>query len=112
MTEHDIQTQCITWYRSNFPNGIIFAVPNQGRRTASQMSYFIQEGFTPGAPDLVAMDISGKIIFIEMKTETGRLSKYQIEFQEKCDYIDGDLYFVCRSIEDFKNIIYNGKESQ
>lgn len=112
MTEHEIQIQCVNWYRSNFPNGIIFAVPNQGRRSAVQMNYFIQEGFVSGAPDIVAMNFLGKIIFIELKTETGRQSKYQVEFQEKCDYIDEDLYFIARSLEDFKNIIYyDGKES-
>ncbi len=103
--EHEIQKECIIWYRANFPNGIIFSVPNAGKRTAAQMTYLIQEGFVPGAPDLVVMRTDGKIIFVEMKTPTGRQSAAQVEFENRCDNLDEELYFVCKSLDDFKNII-------
>lgn len=106
--EHEIQAQCIRWYKSNFPNGVIFAVPNAGKRNAATMQFLIAEGFTAGAPDLVAMRSDGKIIFIEMKAPNGRLRTGQIEFKEKCDYIDEDLYFVARSLDEFKMIIDYG----
>lgn len=87
------------------PNGIIFAVPNQGKKSPAAMNYFIQEGFTAGAPDLVLTNADGEICFVEMKTKTGRQSDAQKSFQAKCDGIRENLYFVCRSIEQFKEII-------
>ena len=108
--EHNIQQQCINYYRGNFPNGVIFAVPNAGKRSAAALNYLIQEGFCSGAPDLVVMRTDGKVIFVEMKTQKGRLSSSQVSFKERCDNLDDDLYFVCRSLEEFKNIVDNGDE--
>lgn len=110
--EHELQVKCVQWYRSVFPMGVIFEVPNAGRRNAATLKWMIQEGFVAGAPDLVAMRYDGKIVFIEMKTIKGRLRPGQVEFKQRCDYLDEELYFVCRSIEDFKNIIYYGKEEE
>lgn len=105
--EHEIQTYCIKLYKMLLPDGIIFAVPNQGKRSPATLNYFIQEGFTAGAPDLILTDIDGNIRFVEMKTKTGKLSEAQKKFKERCDNIQEGLYVVCRSIDDFKSIINN-----
>lgn len=108
--EHDIQSECVQWYRAQYPLGVIFSVPNAGRRSVSTMKWMLQEGFVAGAPDLVAMRADGKIVFIEMKTSTGRLRPGQVEFKQRCDYLDEELYYICRDIESFKQIIENGKD--
>lgn len=102
--EHDIQVECVNWYRETFPQGIIFAVPNCGTRNIGTFYYMVNEGLTKGAPDLVATKPDGTAIFIEMKAPKGRLSDAQKCLQEKCQNIADGLYTVCRSLEEFKQI--------
>lgn len=102
--EHNIQSECVRWYRETFPQGIIFAVPNCGTRNIATFYYMINEGMTPGAPDLVASKPDGSILFIEMKSPKGRLSDNQKIIQNTCDNISKDLYHVCKSVEEFKSL--------
>ena len=51
-----------------------------------------------GIPDIIAIKI-GKFIGIEMKTETGKLSKEQADFARECVRHGGE-YIVARSIDD------------
>ena len=102
--EHDIQVECVNWYRTAFPSGVIFAVPNCGTRNIGTFYYMVKEGMTPGAPDLVAARPDGSVIFIEMKSPKGRLSENQKQLQKTCENISQNLYFVCRSLEEFKSL--------
>ena len=102
--EHDFQCECVKWYRETFPEGIIFAVPNCGTRNIGTYYYMLNEGMTPGAPDLVLTKPDGKVIFVEMKSSKGRLSENQKSIQNQCENISSKLYFVCRSVEEFKSL--------
>ena len=102
--EHDIQCECVNWYRQEFPTGVIFSVPNCGTRNIGTFYYMVKEGMTPGAPDLVATRPDGSVIFIEMKSLKGRLSNNQKQLQKTCENISQNLYFVCRSLEGFKSL--------
>jgi Holliday junction resolvase-like predicted endonuclease len=59
---------------------------------------------TPGAPDLVLTKPDGTVIFVEMKSSKGRLSENQKSIQNQCENISPKLYFVCRSVEEFKSL--------
>uniref|UniRef100_A0A6M3LK80 Putative VRR-NUC domain-containing protein n=1 Tax=viral metagenome TaxID=1070528 RepID=A0A6M3LK80_9ZZZZ len=56
-----------------------------------------------GAPDRVLF-FKGEVIFLELKTEKGKLSQYQEEFQRQCAN-DGIKYYVVRSLEDLRAIV-------
>lgn len=103
--EHNIQSECITWFRAYIKDGVMFAVPNAGQRTYAQLRFLMDEGFLAGAPDTVVVLPNGKILLIEFKTETGRQSKEQVELQKKIDNIDDEIYWVVRSKEDFTTVI-------
>lgn len=60
-------------------------------------------GSYPGLPDM-QMHFEGKIIHLEMKTPTGKLSERQLAFQEQCA-LDNVPYFVIRSLEDIIGIV-------
>lgn len=108
--EHNIQSQCVQWYKLNYTSGIIFSVPNAGKRSIAALNWLKQEGMCIGAPDLVVMQpVTLKILFIEFKTDKGKQSQAQKEFQKKCDNLDTNLYYVCRSLDEFIDIIESGK---
>jgi len=109
--ESKLQQLCIRWFRTQYPNHIIFAIPNGGRRGKVEAAIMKGEGVLSGVADLFLAYpkklVSGVILhglFIEIKTEEGKQSKEQKWFQDeimKSDY----CYKICRSIEEFMNTI-------
>lgn len=56
-----------------------------------------------GIPDIL-MVYKGHFIGVEMKSSTGTQSSEQKLFESDLRSFGGGLYFVCRSLEDAKNI--------
>lgn len=67
-------------------------------------SYHLLQGIGSykGLPDRVA-HINGKVVYLEIKKPKGKLSPYQIAFQEQCVY-DNINYEVIRSLDDLIEI--------
>lgn len=64
-------------------------------------------GLINGVPDLVFIT-KDKSLFIELKTEKGRLSESQVYFREWC--IDEKIeYYVARSVEEVTDILKRNK---
>ena len=57
-------------------------------------------GCYPGLSDLVAVK-DGRVLFIELKTKTGRQGKKQKEFEADLTAHGGE-YLLCRGIEDLE----------
>lgn len=55
-------------------------------------------GCYPGVTDLIAVR-DGRIVFIELKTKTGKQSDYQKQFQSDLEAHGGE-YILCRGIDD------------
>jgi hypothetical protein len=51
-TEHDIQVNCVNYFRLRYPKGLIFAIPNGGQRNVIVASKLKAEGVLSGVPDL------------------------------------------------------------
>lgn len=82
MTEHQIQTQLFRWWELWSPPELkwnLFAIPNGGKRSWLTGARLKAEGVRRGVPDIMlaaaAMDYHG--LFIELKTEKGRLTDNQ-----------------------------------
>jgi len=84
ITEHAAQCALIKWFRIRYPkiSGTLFAIPNGGKRNIGVAVKLKQEGTLAGVSDLFLMVSRGTYhgCFIEMKTETGRLSGPQKDF--------------------------------
>lgn len=68
--EHTEQVKFVNWFRSKYPDVLIYAVPN-GATLANgptQWNYLKSEGAVPGIPDL---HIPAWKLVIEMKRKTG-----------------------------------------
>ena len=76
-SEHSEQVGFVNWWRNKFPDIIIFAIANGGKRDMTTAKRLKDEGVLRGIPDLMIPSMG---IFIEMKrTHGGRLSDEQTE---------------------------------
>ena len=57
---------------------------------------------TKGVSDLIAMR-DGRVLFLEIKTETGKLSDHQKEFARNV-HEQGVEYYIVRDLDDLKNV--------
>ena len=78
--------------------GCVFAVPNGGLRKASEATLLKREGLLTGASDVVIM-LRGKVIFMEFKTDNGKQSQKQKDFQAVCGMLGLEYYLVWSSFE-------------
>lgn len=112
MTEDQIQAQIFKWYHNKFctknnnPKHIIFSVPNGGTRSKREAMKFKATGLVAGVSDLIVIQ-PNRCIFVEVKTEIGKQSDKQKEFETTVKNL-GFEYIVVRSLEDFqKKILKN-----
>lgn len=103
--ERNLQKLCVQWFRIIFKNYIIFAIPNGGSRNKIEAKNLKAEGVLAGVPDLQII-APNKTLFIEMKTPTGRQTSTQKNLQTKLTEL-GFKYFICRTFEEFQNIVKN-----
>jgi hypothetical protein len=107
-TESRIQQEIVTWFTNNYglknhnPKYLIFSVPNEGKNAKEQM-YKKMIGLKSGVSDLIVI-MHGRIIFIEVKDETGKQSENQIQFENDVQAL-GFEYYVVRSLDEFKQCL-------
>lgn len=104
--ESRLQQACIKWVRYQYPDLIIYAIPNGGKRNAVTGAILKAEGVLAGVADLfvakATKDSHG--LYIEMKTAKGRQADSQRAFEEAVTR-EGYRYELCRSFEQFVAII-------
>lgn len=112
-TEHEIQREFVKWMRQTHPDYWIFAVPNGGKRNLITAGKLKAEGVSAGVPDIFIPRLK---MFIEMKTDRGRLSPEQklwLDYLAKSGYVT--TVSRARDIESLKSHItkviadYNNK---
>ena len=108
LTETILQQHCVKWFRLQYPKaaGLLFSIPNEGKRSKANSWRMKAEGMRAGVSDLF-LAIPRSVyngLWIEMKTQKGVLSAEQKEFQADMQ-AQGYATTVCRSIEEFMNAI-------
>lgn len=106
--EEDTQVNCVRWFDLIHPELALrlHHSPNGGRRTAREGARFKAMGTRAGFPDLQLCVARGPYhgLFIEMKSPTGTQQPSQKLFQEVLT-AEGYCYKVCRSFDEFRQII-------
>lgn len=104
--EDALQETCNTWLRYKFPNLVFFAIPNGGRRNPFEMARMKLCGVLNGVPDTFLAHAAGGFhgLFIEFKSDSGRLSESQSALIPKIES-EGYLVAVVRSFEEFERLI-------
>jgi hypothetical protein len=73
--EHAEQVAVVAWFRENYPETLIYAIPNGGARSAITGAALKAEGVVAGMPDL---HIPAWRVWLEMKRrKNGRVSPAQ-----------------------------------
>ena len=103
LKECEIQGSCVEWFRANFPEWLIFSVPNEACFKRKQ--YFDSLGLLNGVSDTIAVK-EGEVLFIEFKRDGGKQSNEQVNFQQKVEAL-GHRYYVIKNLDDFKEIWIN-----
>ena len=98
--EESIQVACVKWFRLQYPNLVIFAVPNGGSRNLYEAKNMKESGTLAGVADLVIVGNGGKVLFVEMKAGKNKQEDSQVLFQKKVEKL-GHKYIICRSKEQF-----------
>lgn len=103
-SEETEQTIFVNWFRDNYPECIIFAIPNGGSRNLKEAVNLKKSGVLKGTPDLCIL-LLNKIIFIEMKKRKGGVvSKEQKDFIAKAQILSHKV-FVAKGYEEAKEIV-------
>lgn len=84
--------------RNTYPKSTIFSIPQLGYRTRFKIKEAEGGSSLVGVSDLIFLH-NGKTIFIVAKTDKGKQTDYQKDFQLKVEK-QGHLYVVVRSVDD------------
>lgn len=108
-SENKIQQESTIWLWNTYPltRRLCYHIPNGGLRTARESAMLKAIGVLPGIPDIhLAIPAQGYAsLYVEFKTESGRLSADQ-ETQRSVLRAAGNAWYLCRSLEEFKDIIH------
>lgn len=106
--EEVLQAEIIRWYRMTYPEPLpmyYLLVSNDNNAISAQQGMKAKaQGRVAGVADLTFYKPGGQPILIELKTETGRQSPDQKQWQ-KAVQVAGYRYVIVRSLEEFKKII-------
>lgn len=121
--ESAIQQVCVQWFRLRYPKlaHVLVHVPNEGKRMVKMVrtatgyrqvctgaAKLKAEGMVPGVADLLLLVPRGGFgcLAIEMKSKKGVVRDTQKEWAEKCKAA-GNMYAICRSVDEFMEIVDN-----
>jgi hypothetical protein len=93
--EDKIQQNIITALRLYYPDSLVYAIPNGGFRNKMEAIRLKRQGVVAGVSDLHFIH-KGKIYFIEVKSENGKQSLLQSQFQK---FVEGQgfTYLLVKS---------------
>lgn len=99
--EHREQVATVAWFRFQYPQGLIYAIPNSARRSPRQGAWMKAEGLSAGVPDLCIPMPRGKYhgLYIEMKAGKNKPTPAQVDWMNKL-IEQGYCCKVCYGYED------------
>lgn len=115
--EQVIQQECFNWFNNTYclkhhnPRLIIHSVPNgipiplDHKERARALDLLHKTGMVNGISDLIIHGVSGRCIWAECKTETGKQSDAQIEIEKRVISLQGH-YFVFRNLIEFQTKVH------
>lgn len=102
--ESELQRACVRWFRMQYPQHLLFHIPNGGKRGAREAAMFKAEGVVAGIPDLFLAEGRHGFhgLFIEMKAGRNTATPAQKEMMVRL-WRAGYLCVVCRSFDEFRD---------
>ncbi len=101
--ENALHMHACQWLRNEVQGLLIFHVPNGEHRHIAVAKKLQRMGVLPGVTDFLAFTPTRKIA-IELKDANGDQSKNQKYFEKQWNALGGE-YHLCRSLEEFKQVV-------
>lgn len=104
--ESSLQISCVNWFRLQYHQYLLFAIPNGGKRNKIVASILKKEGTVSVVTDLCLLfgNKNYYALFIEMKHGKGKQTETQKAFESYC-LSNKYKYIVVNNFEDFKKEI-------
>ena len=101
MKESDIQIEVVDWFKSKQSEYRfrIFSVPNEGQRKVWYLNKLVRMGLKSGVPDLILEFPKGRMVYLEIKTEKGKLSETQQNWLKVSNVFKTPHYIIQGSVE-------------
>lgn len=104
--EASLQRACVKYFMIQKPDWIIAAIPNGGSRHPWEAYQMRLQGVKAGMPDLVIVQPEGRVTWVELKAEKGKVSERQQEIHYKLGKLH-HLIYVIRNIDQFIQLVTN-----
>jgi hypothetical protein len=78
--EQAAQRAIVDYLRLAVPRAVVFHVPNGGWRSRAEAGILKSLGVVAGVSDLVILFHDGRVAFVEIKADKGRVSQAQNDF--------------------------------
>lgn len=105
-SEARLQQQCYMWFHNNYPQhrGLFFKIKNEGYN-AIRGARDKATGIVPGVGDMCLLVPNDRACFFEFKTEVGKQSLVQKEWEAKVK-VSGHYYFLIKTLETFQYLCH------
>lgn len=109
--EDRLQISCRYWFDAQYPEYslLLHHSPNEGLlvKRAADGAKRKAMGVRPGFPDLVLLlpNKAYPFLCLELKTEKGRQSDSQKEYQHMVEIVGHGRYVVVRSLQEFMDVV-------
>lgn len=106
ISESTLQKQCVGWFRATYPKVLIYATPNEAKRSFALAAHLKAMGMTSGVPDLfIARPMahySG--LYIELKVHPNKPTENQLSIAQRL-IREGYAVYLCYDFESFVHIV-------
>ena len=101
MKESDIQIEVVEWLKSKQSDYRIrfFSIPNEGQRKVWFLNKLVRMGLKSGVPDLILEFPKGRMVYLEIKAEKGKLSETQQNWLKVSNVFKTPHYIIKGSVE-------------
>ena len=107
MKESDIQIDVVNWLKSKQSDYRMrfFSIPNEGQRKVWFLNKLVRMGLKSGVPDLVIEFPQGRMVYLEIKAEKGKLSETQQNWLKVSNLFHTPHYVLYGSLELNKSLL-------
>ena len=101
MKESDIQIEVVEWLKSKQSDYRMrfFSIPNEGQRKVWFLNKLVRMGLKSGVPDLVIEFPQGRMVYLEIKTQKGKLSETQQNWLKVSNVFKTPHYIIKGSLD-------------
>jgi len=99
--ESDIQIDVVNWLKSKQSDYRMrfFSIPNEGQRKVWFLNKLVRMGLKSGVPDLVIEFPQGRMVYLEIKTQKGKLSETQQNWLKVSNVFKTPHYIIKGSLD-------------